>query len=200
MMGDVKTTIVGLLADKLGHAAQRCQETGVRESFAVPALEYRSRQPADLTLDVDHHRIVGRVRHLERTDGNLWLVAEVHSPETVDPSARYLSPSVELDRDGRNVELRSVSLTANPATVNARPVHELPGDIRAACRHAWRLRNPFLTTLLEHARDSTLGASTISGPAPEPIGAGAYIDEHGELLATRSRVDLEYRYASGWPP
>lgn len=161
-------TIIGRLADTVGAYRHLTLQQGrwapelVKSFGAAPGGEYRSRQRGDMPLELDHGRRIGRCRHLERNAGNVWLVATIDAPlSTIPTKAIYLSPSITSNHNGTDVELRSVSLVDDPASIGAQPVHELAGDLRDACRESWRLRNSWLSEVLERARDSTTGTATI---------------------------------------
>jgi hypothetical protein len=77
--------VYGPLCDALGLASrQEVTETGhgpliKMVGWASPASEYRSVQPEQIPVDLDHdHKPVGQVVHLERSRaGMLWCVAHV---------------------------------------------------------------------------------------------------------------------------
>ena len=176
----MKTTIVGRLADRDGFVVKdevaaeavvggHLRAWHQRTFHAVGAMEYRSTQPRHIGVNVAHDdQEIGRVLHLERVNGQLWMVAELDRPERVPVEARFLSAGITMADGGHDVELEHVALTADPASVSALPVHELAGDLRTACRGAWRLKDRFLQGLLEHARDSKVGTTTIAGEVPAP--------------------------------
>ena len=192
------TTIVGKLADEVGAFRHQALRQGpgrpevVNAFGSAPAGEYRARQAARIPLELDHAATIGEVRHLERTGGCLWMVAEVHAPLGRVPSGHvYLSPSITFGADGGDIELHGVSLVAHPATFSARAVRELPGTVAEACGAAWRWRDSFVTALLEHARDNKAGTTRIMERTarPVPVGRGLWLDERGEPLpATRGRA------------
>lgn len=191
------TTIIGKLADKDGLYQQLSLRQGrhgpelVRSFGCAPGTEYRSRQRPDLPLELGHTRTIGHCRHLERNAGNVWVVAEVTArPATIPSGCVYLSPTFDRTRNGTDVDLVSVSLVDDPASIGALPVHELVGDLREACRQSWRLRNRWLSEVLERARDSKVGTSTIYERHPAPtvdLRTGGWVDHRGEPLRIQGR-------------
>lgn len=203
----MKVTIIGRLADSLGLASKEHVDAEVVvgghlrawrsvQHYAVGAMEYRSRQPKYIGVDIEHDKVVGRVVHLERSAGQLWLVGVLDEPERVPTECRFLSAAVTMDPNGTDVELTGVALTADPASIGAMPIVELAGDLRTATRGAWRLKSPFLTTLLEHARDSTTGTAHIAGecrPTPTRQAWPLAARSAGSVVLDGTPVPIEIR-------
>jgi hypothetical protein len=164
------TTIIGQVANRLGFVRQTWLEQGRHRPelrshhFAASADEYSGAQPERIPLELNHGRRIGEVRHLERRAGKLWAVAEVHDPAGIPPNAVHFSPTIHYEEHGADaidIELRSLSLTDRPATVEPEVVHELLGDLRHACRNAWRLHNPVLADILGNALANKTGTTRI---------------------------------------
>lgn len=202
----MRTTIVGRVADRLGHVEQRTLRQGrhgpelVKEFSALPGVEYRTVQRVGTPLELEHQRLVGTVKFFHRTpDGDVWAVAEVDRPELVPAGARYLSPTVGCDSDRRDIDVESVSLTATPASWGAPPVVELPGSLSEAVRETCRVRDRFIRDLLEMAfrhrgPDVTLAGGDFGRFEPasrrrEPIAhrSGGYMIVDGQRLEVEIR-------------
>ena len=141
----MRHTVVGVVADELGHAYHPMART---RASSAPASEYRAVQPERIPVDLDHDgQSVGRVIYLERSGGCLWAVAEVDAEPTV--SVRVGADTVEVGAplyfsaervstpDDRDFLLRSVALTHWPARVAARPLRWYEGGLIDRC--VWNL-------------------------------------------------------------
>jgi hypothetical protein len=83
----VTAIVLGVLADALGAASQLVtvpanspgRNFDVRRQLSsVPSIEYRSVQPAAISVDVDHDRRIGAVKYLELSQGGrLHAVCEI---------------------------------------------------------------------------------------------------------------------------
>jgi HK97 family phage prohead protease len=134
--------IVGVLADSLGHTAQwvTVDYHGPGRNFdvekryaATPALEYRSVLAPQISVDVDHDRIVGEVKFLERTSRALSAVCQIDAT-SVGEGPWYFSPEVNIRRHegGQDVELRRLAITRKPASIGLGAVEAFPGTLAEA--------------------------------------------------------------------
>jgi hypothetical protein len=159
-------TVVGVIADELGHAATEVLEQGAERpelrlrAWASPATSYRREQGDGIPIDREHDHVqIGRLAYLELTDhGSLWAVGEIRDDVDLLTRVRvgdevvaletplYWSASRLEDEDGQLL-LDSVSLTRSPARIAARPVEILAGGLGADRR--WR--PPHQRQLLERA-------------------------------------------------
>jgi hypothetical protein len=125
--------VYGPITDDLGHATD-----GVN-AWATPADAVRRTQ-SRIRIDQNHdHRWVGEVVHLELRGASLWAVGEV--ADHVSPTVRvavgdevvrveadyFWSPASWRNEDGEDVVFHSLSLTASPARIAAKPVAFLAG-------------------------------------------------------------------------
>jgi hypothetical protein len=138
----MKHTVMGVVADPIGTVFN-----GER-AWSTRASEVRCEQPSRIPVDVEHdRRAVGRVVHLERRDGSVIAVAEVDADPFVNVAVGDEVIPVETDwywsaerhstPSGEDVVFRALSLTRNPARVNAQPLTWYEGGLGE--RINWRL-------------------------------------------------------------
>jgi hypothetical protein len=154
-------TLVGRVADQLGHAMHRRigwdghSATETRTFSAFPAGEYRELQPASIPVNLNHRtdRLIGEVVHLEEHGGAIVAVATVSGPNCIEllknAGPRYWS--AEFDHlDGRDIELTGLAVVDRPAYSGLRPIEVHVDDVRDP---AWRSRHSALNPdrLLERA-------------------------------------------------
>lgn len=153
-------TVFGIVCDELSLASATTVEQGDlgpelrHRAWATPASEVRAEQAEKITIDRDHDRIeIGQVVYLERRNGSLWAVGQVRDDVSPVVNVRVGSALVALEtdfywsasrlstEDYRDIVIDSISLTASPARVGARPVAFLPGglDYRTVPRERWHL-------------------------------------------------------------
>lgn len=109
----------------------------VDETAAVAVLTAYQRGGHDLNLDYNHAQFDGHVRNdhemrsagsfeLELRSDGLWMVDIRWTEDAAGylrrREYRYLSPTFDVDEDGRIVQLHNVALTPNPATLGALPL------------------------------------------------------------------------------
>jgi hypothetical protein len=195
-------TLVGQVTDALGHSEHRTlgwdgrTATETRRYSSLPALEFRSIQPAHIEVNLRHQGpAIGEVVHLERTaDNSIYAVAVVSGhPELVSPTIppQYWSGEVTATADRRDIELTGLGIVEAPAIRGLRPLEVLCGDVRdVAWRQTWHNRTP-RRELLERAaatlqRRRTGDPIRITEPVqpPTPLGAGAYLDHRGDMVPT----------------
>jgi len=164
-------TVLGQIADALGHIAQYDGVEYRTRHHVVPGVEYRRRQADVIPVDLEHGEEVGTVEYLERRrDGSLWMVAvsPLNRLLTVDDPIR-LSPSITVGTEPGDVELRSVALTFDPASVGLRPVVLVGGDFRSAdVQQRWHNHTPAVDML----RRAAAYSKTRGWHAPLTIEAG----------------------------
>lgn len=200
-------TVVGVLATELGHAM-----AGAR-AWSSPALEYRAAQPARVPIDFDHTADwCGEVVFLERYDRRLWCIGQVDGPPTT--AVRLGAEVVEVETplywsaervstaDDRDILLRSVALTAFPASVGATPTRWYEGDL--AHRGQWHMDSTYVRGLVKRAgeaqhrrnggpltvhehdwRDGVTDGRPLPGLDNAPPPGAGFVDERG-------------RHVSGW--
>src|SRR4051812_30459964 len=111
-------TIVGVIADELRAASELTTIAYAgpelrtfdsrRKYFSASSLQYRSIQPAEVRVDIDHddRDVIGQVRYLELAPNNqLHAVAELDGRDLDGPL--YRSPEI-AHRDGRDIRLRAL--------------------------------------------------------------------------------------------
>lgn len=137
------TVVIGTIADSLGAFTQTIvtpyagpgRNFEVEKRYAsIPSLEYRAVQAPAIAVDVNHdERPIGLVKYLEQgPGGQLYAVCEIDG-STLAAGPWFYSPELR-HRDGKDVELRSLSLVESPASVALEPVGAFPGSLRdAAC-------------------------------------------------------------------
>jgi len=217
-------TLVGQVTDALGHAEHRTlgwdgrTATEHRRFSSLPALEYRSIQPARIPVDLRHRGpALGEVVHLERTaGGSINAVAVVSGcPELVSPTIapQYWSGEVTATGDHRDIELVGLGIVEAPAIRGLQPITVLCGDVRdVAWRQTWHNRTP-QRELLERAAATIQRRAVEGGPMRiveldqrmTPLGNGGFVDHRGEMVAGGSGRTItlpdgsvaEMRYARG---
>jgi hypothetical protein len=170
----VKAVVYGIIADELGLASTTVVEQGDNgprlrhKVWATPAAQVRDVQPR-LPIDTDHNRVeAGRVLHLERRGGNLWAVGLL--TRSFDPVTRvkvgdelvelptdvYFSASRLGTPEYEDIVLDSVSLTAHPARVSAKPVTILDGHLgfRGCVARQWPQLDSGHQAMLERAAEA----------------------------------------------
>lgn len=160
-------TVLGVLADELGHAHDPDQPGA---TWPGPADEYRDLQPDRIPIDLDHNgRPVGQVIHLERHRGNLWCVGEVDGAQPA-VAVRVGDDVVHVEDDlfwsaqrlgdvnGQNILLRSVAITWAPARVTAHSQPLLWFEGNLGDRGSWLLDKRRITghlaDLIERAAEA----------------------------------------------
>lgn len=201
-------TIVGLASDHDGLSAHRHlgwngrAATLTRSHHAVPLCEYRTVQPARIPLDIDHGQDVGDVRHLEADRAGLWAVATAAVDElaTLDGPI-YYSPSLTMFDDYTDVEMRALALTCQPASIAARPVTIVPGDLGLAAAGTTgmlkdRIVRAYEQDLTRHGRPHRISGLTdfVTRASPLP---DDYIDPPVTVWADRPSRTIWCRVPSG---
>jgi HK97 family phage prohead protease len=204
-------TVYGIVADADGLAANTVMVQGrtgpeLRKScFATPAAEVRSVQAPKIPIDRAHDRQwCGEIVYLERRDGNLWAVGHVDGDvipavdvrvgsETVRVTTDvYWSAEARMDESYRDIELRSVALTARSARVAARPVRIVPGSLDyPGVTARWQLDKAdreLLERAVQARRERANGAPLVIA------NLGAPADDIEPLRLRASRA-LQYRSA-----
>lgn len=172
----MSTTIAGRLTDQTG-VSQHLDVTRAyapggqlianaqRTYVSLPADRYRSRQPRTIPLDLHHDKICGEVTYLERNKDGISIVAVAFIDELADLDLEmFLSPALRYHverhsgsvQEGTNVEIDSIALCTNPATVGnrAHPIVAIHGDMRQA--HDYAKSTPqlrWVSNLIGRARE-----------------------------------------------
>ena len=174
-------TIVGPVADRLGHCHQHSLELRddglaalhYHRAWAAPSTEYRTVQqhvPVRLAHGVDAHT-VGRLEHLELArDDRLLAVCSVDCNLVNSGADLWFSPGVDFLPGGRDILLRELTLTRHPASVALGKITVLDGDLRKTYqRQHWQgdrqRRELFERAAVSAKQDGTI---TIHQPGAKP--------------------------------
>lgn len=177
----MKATVVGQVADLQGFCVSLSLRQGrygpelVRESYARPAVEYRSEQAARIVLDLSHGKPIGTVTYLEHLPGSgLWAVAAIDAVERLPDAARWFSPNTlayapDGGALGHDIRLSSLALTDDPGSNAAQRVTVIPGDLRHVAQRDRLRRHPEVVRgLVTAALCNKNGPSVIHGRS-EPV-------------------------------
>jgi hypothetical protein len=138
MMDSMTITVVAQVATPRGFCQQTTDLAGDPDSFWLPASGFQHLQPKNLRVLMDHDEgfAVGHVVHLERSaiDGLLAVgVLDVDIADMLSDGPWFVSPRVRTSGGPLQLgcaQLREISLTRSPATVNTLPVKWSHTDIR----------------------------------------------------------------------
>jgi hypothetical protein len=157
----MSSIVVGPVLDALGLAQRTYLVRGRdypqvrRRSWATPATQLRSRQPAsNLNLNHDHGLTLGPIVWLERDEAmRCWAVCATEHDVPADRRWFY-SAETDSARDGSDVVLTGIGLVDATAQTGLQPVVVLPGrltDYRLrGARHAL---DEVPATILGHAAE-----------------------------------------------
>lgn len=172
-------TVFGLVADELGLGSRQTIVQGSdgpqlrTAAWSTSSLAVRSLQPPTILVDVGHSgRAVGRVVYLQRSHGQLLAVAEIadHVQAAVAVQVGdevrtvatdvYFSAEADSDLDYHDIELRGLSLVAQPAQIGLRPLQFRDGPVAVAAASA---RDQDERELLTRASEYAYGRARTEG-------------------------------------
>jgi hypothetical protein len=195
-------TVLGVLADRDGHAQRREGPELRCRSWAFSSLEYRDRQDrVPVRLNHGGPRI-GRLEHLEldrqdrliavaSVDANIITIGDWFFSGGLkyrgDAPSRFAAADI-----GHEIAIYELAVTREPASVSLRPLEIYDGDFtRSWIRQGWRAeRNR--RELLERAALSAGhgGQLTIRRGDPEIVKVDGGYPADDELVAVSSRHDV----------
>lgn len=146
-------TVYGVAADELGHCAWDTEPALDADGYiqrgtsvcVSPAANYRRSQPADIAVDWNHDGDdLGEIVYLERTAGRLHAVAvaDLDVDDLDNHAPLYWSTSTDATtRHGidHDIELRSLAITRQPASIGLWPLAWIAGDIRSGAANPARV-------------------------------------------------------------